>query len=70
VNKNGVARKILGTEAEEIRDCRKQYNNHIHYLRSSSNAIRVIHIWSRLWTGLVARMEDGKKCLRDFGTES
>jgi hypothetical protein len=65
-----VLRKIFGPKREEDGSWRKLHNDELHDLYSSSDIVRVIKSRRMRWTGHVARMREGERCLQGFGWES
>jgi hypothetical protein len=55
---NRVLRRIFGPKRDEVTGgCRKEHNEEVHNLYSSSSIIRMIKSKRMKWAGHVARME-------------
>jgi hypothetical protein len=57
-------RRIFGPEREEEGLWRKLHNDELHNLYSSPNIVRVIKSRRMRWSGLVARMGEGRGVYR------
>jgi hypothetical protein len=62
--------RIFGPKRQEDGSWRKLHNDELHILYSSPNIISVIKSRRMTWTGLVARMGEGRGAYRVFGWEA
>jgi hypothetical protein len=71
VFENRMLRRIFGPTRDEItREWRQLHNEELTDLHSSSNIIRVIKSRKMRWAGHVARMEEGERCIQNFGGQT
>jgi hypothetical protein len=68
VFENRVLRRIFGPKREE--DGPGLHNDELHSLYSSPNIVRVIKSRRMRWTGHVACIGGGERCLQGFGWEA
>ena len=61
---NRIPRQIFGINRDKNGECRRLHNEELHILYRSPNIVRMIKSRRLRWTGLVARMEEGRSAFK------
>jgi hypothetical protein len=71
VFENRVLRRIFGLKRDEMTgEWRRQHNEEINGLYSSTNTGRAFKSTRMQWAGHVARMGEKERCIQDFDRET